>query len=104
MLLGSSRTWPWGLGNGLMPPSVCTPGRAYLGRGQGTHQVSAKDQVTQDGEPFTHCGAKDPKQPQWGTDPWLPVPSRKTKNQRANRWETELGTPRQLCGGRQAGK
>lgn len=78
-LLGSSRTQPWDLGN--------------------AHRFSVRDQVTHDGEPFAHAGAKDLHQPHWGTDPWLPVPSRKKKDPRANERETELGTPRQLRGG-----
>lgn len=44
------------LENSLMPPSVHMP---EVSPGQRAHYFSARDKMTQDGEPFAHPGAKD---------------------------------------------
>lgn len=64
------------------------------------HHFSARDQVTQYGEPFAHAEAEDLHQPRWGRALASSAKQKKKRDPRANRKETELGLPRQLRGGR----
>lgn len=67
---------------------------------QTAYHFSARDQATQDGDPFAHPGAED--LPQLCSGGWTPGSQgwkEKETDSRANRRETELGTLRQLRGG-----
>lgn len=76
--------------------------------GQGAHHFSARDQVTQDGVPCAHLGAKDLHQPHCGNGPLTPSAGRKrrrTRGQKGGRPKSE--TLKQSCGrwtGRQTGE
>lgn len=94
------RTQPWGSGNGLMTLST----HLAVPLEQRACHVSARDQMTQDGDSSARPRARDLHQPHRGNGALARSARRKkARDLKANKRETKFGTLRQLHDG-QAGR